>query len=80
MRQSINLRTCGSFKSANHKNDWVRKSQIRKPKNILVRNNATLYVNSPAVAIYIQLVSREFRRHGIPFVFCTFFSSVFRAE
>jgi hypothetical protein len=37
------------------------------PKNILVRNIATLYVNSPAVAIYIQLecpgnsVDTEFR-------------------
>jgi hypothetical protein len=26
----MNLRTCGSFKSANHKKDWVRKSKIRK--------------------------------------------------
>jgi hypothetical protein len=24
------LRTCGSYKSANHRKDWVRKLQIRK--------------------------------------------------
>jgi hypothetical protein len=24
------LRSCGSFRSANHKKDWVRKSQIYK--------------------------------------------------
>jgi hypothetical protein len=26
----MSLRTCGSYKSANHIKDWVRKSQIRK--------------------------------------------------
>ncbi len=31
----MNLRTCGSFKSANHKKDWVRKSQIRKVSHLL---------------------------------------------
>jgi hypothetical protein len=29
-RKSMYLRTWGSFKSTNHKKDWVRKSQIRK--------------------------------------------------
>jgi hypothetical protein len=29
-RKSLHLRTCGSFKSTNHKKDWVRKSQTRR--------------------------------------------------
>jgi hypothetical protein len=28
------FRTCGSFKSANHKKDWVRKLQIRKVPHV----------------------------------------------
>ncbi len=30
MKKSMYLRTCGSFKSANHKKGWIRKLQIRK--------------------------------------------------
>ncbi len=28
------LQSCGSFRSANHKKDWIRKSQIRKMSHL----------------------------------------------
>jgi hypothetical protein len=36
------LRTCGSFKSANHKKDWVCKSQIHKVPHLRKVRNANV--------------------------------------
>jgi hypothetical protein len=53
------LQTWGSFKSANHKKDWVRKSQIRKVSHLrkVHKSNKLFKVSKFAVCVLLNLLA-----------------------
>jgi hypothetical protein len=50
------LRTCGSFKSAHHKKDWVRKSQLCKESHLRkVRKSNKLFMSANLRNLFADL-------------------------